>query len=230
MKKLNILFATIAVVFLYSCVVPSSITRKNAYPELYRDKLTTLLVMPPINKTNKVEAKEFFFTTIGQPLCEKGYYVIPPYLSMEVFKSESAYDADLFIDRPMDKFANYFGADIILFTIIHRWEKMAIGGSITVEVEYVAKSTKTNTIVYSRRGTVSLDTSVQSNAGGLAGLLIDMAATALTTAATPHVKAARVCNEFALSDFPCGVYSPAFVTDSTSLAGNKVFTARVKVN
>jgi hypothetical protein len=218
----------LSVLFFSSCSTGKSISRKAAYPEMYRQHYATLLVMPPINKTNKVEAKEFFFTTLSQPLCERGYYVIPPYVSMEVFKNESAYDADVLLDRPLDKFGSYFGADMALFTIIHRWEKMAFGGVITVEVEYIVKSISTNATLYSRRGVVKLDTSVRSGASGLLGGLVDLAATAISTAATPHVKAARACNTVSLSDFPSGKYSPAFETDSISPAGAKNF--KVSVN
>lgn len=230
-KNLIILLSVVAVVLLSGCEPTSKLSRRQAYPELYRDTLVTVLVMPPINKTNKVEAKEYFFTTLSQPLCEKGYYVIPPYLSMAIFKNESAYDADLFIDRPMDKFAKYFNADVILFTVINRWEKMALGGSITVEVEYIAKSTKTNSVVYSRKGTMTVDTSVNaSSGGGLAGALINMAATAINTAMTPHIKAARACNAFTFMDFPSGKYSPSCKTDSTLKAGLPEFKATVRTN
>ncbi len=232
MKSIQIYFVIALSAFIMAgCTTPSILTRKQAYPEMYRDPLLSILVMPPINKTNKVEAKEYFFTTLNQPLCEKGYYVIPSYLSMEIFKNESAYDADLFIDRPMDKFANYFGADIVLFTVIHQWEKMALSGKITVEVEYIAKSTKTNTVIYTRKGTMILDTSVQSvQGGGIAGALIQLAATAIVTATTPHVKAARACNTYALSDFPSGKYNPACISDSTLIAGEKTFNATIQVN
>lgn len=231
MKILKIISCIVVLVAVLSaCSSTQKISRKAAYPEMYAKPMTTLLIMPPINKTNKVEAKEFFFTTLSQPLCERGYYVIPPYVSMEVFKNESAYDADLIIDRPLDKFASYFGADMALFTIIHKWEKMALGGSVRVEVEYIVKSTQTNAIVYSRRGDVTLDTSVSSGAGGLFGALADLAATAITTATTPHVKAARACNTFSLSDFPSGKYNSSFMTDSVSAAGLKIFRSTVRVN
>ena len=229
MKKLNLITIVLVVLFLSGCNT-TKISRKAAYPEFYSNNLSTILVMPPINKTNKVEAKEFFFTTLNQPLCEKGYYVIPPYLSMEIFKSESAYDADIFIDRPVDKFSNFFNADLVLFTVIHKWEKSAIGGAITVEVEYIVKSAKTNAVAYTRRGTMTLDTSANTSGGGLAGALISMAVTAIKTAMTPHVKAARACNEFTFGDFPAGHYNPSFTSDSTLLSGKPVFKARVRLN
>ncbi len=230
MKYIKFVVIALVALFISSCET-SKTSRIAAYPEFYKEKLSTVLIMPPINKTNKVEAKEFFFTTLNQPLCEKGYYVIPPYLSMEIFKNESAYDADIFIDKPLDKFTNYFNADIVVFTIIHQWQKSAIGGSITVEVEYIAKSAKTNTVIYSRRGTMSVDTSVNSvGGGGLLGAVVNMAATAINTAMTPHVKAARACNAFTFTDLPAGHYNSSFENDSILKSGKPVFKARVKAN
>lgn len=229
MKKITASIILLAVLLISACTSTKQITRKAAYPDMYGQHLMTILVMPPINKTNNVDAKEFFFTTLSQPLCDKGYYVIPPYVSMEAFKNESAYDADLFLDRPLEKFKQYFGADIVLFTIIHRWQKAAFTGTITVEVEYIARSAKTNAIIYSRRGTLVLDTSMNLGGYGLLGSLANLAATAISTAATPHVKAAQACNTFTFTDFPAGQYSPLCENDSTLQAGQKIFRATVKV-
>jgi len=46
--------------------------------------------MPPINKSTNVEAKEYFHSTMNIPIANAGYYVIPPFLSMEILKKESA--------------------------------------------------------------------------------------------------------------------------------------------
>ena len=66
----------------------SNITRGNQYPKMYEEKPVTLLVMPPINNTNHVEAKDLLYTSIARPLAESGYYVISPFLSMEVLRAE----------------------------------------------------------------------------------------------------------------------------------------------
>ena len=72
--------------------------------------------MPPINRSTNVEAKEYFHSTLIVPLANQGYYVIPPFLSMEILKRESAYDAELFLNSTLSKFGEVFGADIVLFT------------------------------------------------------------------------------------------------------------------
>ena len=79
-------------------------TRSSLYPGMYEEHPVTLLVMPPINNTANVEAKELLYTSISRPLAEAGYYVIPPTLAMAVLRQESGYDAELFLDRPLRQF------------------------------------------------------------------------------------------------------------------------------
>ena len=65
-----------------------------------------------------------------------------------------------------------------------------------MDVEYTLKSTRTNEILYQREGLIRLDTSVGVSGGGLFGALINMAATAINTAATDKVIAGRRCSAF----------------------------------
>ena len=90
MKRVLIILATIAL--LSSCGMTSSLTRGTQYPLMYKEKPVTLLVMPPINNTTNVEAKDLLYTSISKPLIDAGYYVIHPMITMEVLKEESAYD------------------------------------------------------------------------------------------------------------------------------------------
>ena len=220
MKKITILFVIIAVAFT-SCTTTSPLLKTVAYKGMYSEKPLSILVMPPINKTTAVDAKEYFHSTLSMPLANAGFYVIPPYLSMEILKKESAYDAELFINKPLTKFGEIFGADMVLFTIINKWDKGY--GVVSVGVEYVLKSTKTNEILYTRKGTVNYNTSVSSSGGGLAGALISVAATAINTAATKYVDVARVCNLYTLSDLPLGKYAPVNPKESEEFAGKNDF-------
>ena len=93
----NYLIVALAIILLSSCA--ESITRGKQYAKLYEEKPVSIVVMPPINQTNAVEAKDFFYTTMYMPLCEKGYYVYSPYLTMEMFQTESAYDSEMFLEN-----------------------------------------------------------------------------------------------------------------------------------
>ena len=41
---------------------------------------------------------------------------------MAILKQESAYDSELFVNAPLSKFKEVFGADVALFTTIHKWD------------------------------------------------------------------------------------------------------------
>lgn len=230
MKNSITILATLAIAAcLASCGSTSSLTTlADKYPGMYEEQPVSIVIMPPINQTNHAEAKDYFYTTLYTPLCEKGYYVYSPYLTMEMFQQESAYDSELFLEGDLSKFREVLGADAAMFTIIKDWRRNNVGGSLTVDIQYVLRSTKTGNTLYSRGGNITVDTSVNTGAGGWIGLLADMAATAIATAATDKVVAGRQCNVYVLSDLPQGKYSSFFGKDQKNPAGKDHVTATVR--
>ena len=93
-----------------SCTTSSNLTRGEVYAKLYEEKPISILVMPPINNTSNVEAKDLLYTSISRNIAEAGYYVISPIIAMDVLRNESAYDAEYFINSSLGKFKEYFGA------------------------------------------------------------------------------------------------------------------------
>jgi hypothetical protein len=217
----------VAIVFA-GCSTSKPIKKSVAYRGIYSEKPLSILIMPPINRSTNVEAKEYFHSTLLVPLANSGYYVIPPFMSMEILKKESAYDAELFLERPLSKFGEIFGADMVLFTVINKWNKSSIGAKVTVGVEYIIKSTRTNEILYQREGQIVYDASIRSNSGGMAALLVSMTASAIKTAATNYTKVARACNAYTLIDIPQGKYGPKNMVDSVEMAGKAKFNATVR--
>lgn len=202
----------------FSCTVPKTLGQQ--YPGMYEEKPVSIAIMPPINRTTHVEAKDFFYTTLYIPLCEKGYYVFSPYLTMEMFQQESAYDAELFLEGSLSSFADVLGADAVMFTIIKDWQRMNLSGEITVQIEYILRSARTGETLYSREGKVTIDTSVNGGAGGW-GILVDLLATVVKTASTDNIEAGRKCNSLVLSDMPVGKYSPDYGKDKDYPGGER---------
>ena len=223
MKK--IISLVIAVITLVSCSTTKTLGEQ--YPGMYEEKPLTIAIMPPINQTTHAEAKDYFYTTMYMPLCEKGYYVYSPYLTMEMFQQESAYDAEMFLEADLTPFRNVLGADAAMFTIIKDWRRNNVGGMLTVKVEYILRSTKTGQTLYTREGEINVDTSVNGGSGGL-GALVGLIATAINTAATDKVVAGRKCTAFVLSDLPSGKYSSLYEKDAANPAGKKFVKATVK--
>ena len=202
-------------------------TLAEQYPKMYEEKPLSIAIMPPINKTTHVEAKDYFYTTMYLPLCEKGYYVYSPYLTMEMFQQESAYDAEMFIEGSLTPFKNILGADAVMFTIIKDWRRNNIGGRLDVNIEYILRSTKTGETLYTKEGDITVDTSVNGGGGGF-GALVGMIATAVNTAVTDKVVAGRKCNAYVLTDLPVGKYSSLHGKDGQNRAGKPFVKATVK--
>lgn len=225
MKRIIYSLFVLSALVVSSCTTPKTLSQQ--YPKMYEEKPLTIAIMPPINQTTHAEAKDFFYTTMYMPLCEKGYYVYSPYLTMEMFQQESAYDAEMFFEADLTPFRNVLGADAAMFTIIKNWQRVNISGKLTVQIEYVLRSTKTGETLYNREGQITVDTSINSGVGGF-GALVDLVATAVNTAMTDKVVAGRKCNVFVLSDMPAGKYSPLYEQDMNNPAGKKFIKAVVK--
>lgn len=226
MKKILLVF--VAANMLLSCKVSENvITRASQYAKMYEEKPATLLIMPPINKTSNVEAKDLLYTSISQPLIEAGYYVIPPLLAMEVLKAESAYDAELFVNAPLNVFQHYFGADAVVFSEIETWTK--VGLTIHTDIRYFIKSAYTGEILFDRKCSLVLDLRVQSGGGTMLNMLVDAVATAVRAAASDHIIAARRANRFIFRDIPRGKYSPQYLQDKDVAAEKKDIHAVVRM-
>lgn len=224
MKRLiPIIFLAVVV---SSCGMMNQVTRESQYAAMYNDMPVTILVMPPINNTTNVEAKDLLYTSISRPLAEAGYYVISPLLAMDVLKAESAYDAELFIDKPLTMFKNYFGADAVVFSQIDDWTKRGFG--IDTKIRYIIKSTTSGEILFDRSCDLYLD--LQQNSGGNSALsqLVDLAVSAIATATTDHIVAARKANYYIFNDVPRGKYNPQYMQDKQVVAEKKDIKKRVK--
>ncbi len=204
-------------------------TKAEAYPEMFTDDAgATILIMPPINHTNNVEAKEYFYYTLNTELASSGWYVYPPVLSLRTLQEESANDSELFISEPnLSKFRELFGADYLLFTEIDKWTKSATIKTIQVSAKYALRSTKTGNTVFSHATTytyslaetnakiVSGASNLSTNTGfatldlitsiiSLGTMVTSSVATTAAVAKTGTMDVARYCNLYALKDIPYG--------------------------
>lgn len=224
-KTLCIIVLAFVALMATSCSTTKN-TKGMQYANMYDEKPVVFLIMPPINNTTNVEAKDLFFTSVSEPLAEAGYYVIPPLMAMDVLRNESAYDAELFIDAPLGQFKEFFGADAVVFPIIDSWKKVFTG--INTNITYIVKSTTTNAVLFERTCNLTLDYTGNTTSGGLLGSLIDIAVAAVETAVTDHIKAARLANEYIFEDIPVGKYHPRYMQDMEDKAEPKVISRTVK--
>lgn len=223
-KSILVSFVAIFSVFiLASC----GTTKEVAFPGMYEEKPTVLLIMPPINNSNVVEAKDYFYTTLNVPMAEAGYYVLPPVATYSALKRESAYDSEMFLEADLSKFKQLFGADIAVFTIIKSWEKSILTASVTVNVEYIFRSTKTNNVIFHRDVTISYDNSTNISNSSVLDIIFDLTTNTIETATTDSVSVAITCNDIAFEDLPAGKYSAKYEKDGKESANSVIITKTV---
>lgn len=221
MKKT--LYFALFIALLVSCTPAKLVPKSETYKSLYEEKPLSVLVLPPINRSTKVEAKELFYSSLAVPFTLKGYYVLPPLLSMEILKEESAYDAEMFINGSMKKVGELFGADAVLFTTIHEWTKTTLTSQVHVKIEYLLKSTKTDEILFNRIGDVTLNISMNTG-----NVLVNIVGSMIATSLTKEIVVGRNCNIYTISDIPAGKYSPQFNTDGALMAQPKEFKSNIQ--
>ena len=124
--------------------------------------------------------------------------------------------AEMFIDKPLKPFYEFFGADAVIFSVIDTWAKQLNG--IQTKIRYIIKSTKTDQVLFDRTCDLYLDLSVDSRTDksqnkSLLGALLDVALGALNTALTDQIEAARKANYYIFRDLPVGKYDDLYLKD-----------------
>jgi hypothetical protein len=216
MKQVKFICLLFSILILLSACGPTYTTKKDAFPDMYNEHPLTILVLPPINMTTAADAKEYYMTTVAEPLSFAGYYIYPIEVTTDILKAEGLYDTELITNLPPQKFKQYFGADAVMYIKILKWDTAyyVIGGHVTVAVDFLLKSTTTGKDLWKYDGIIQLDTTGDSGgAPGLAGLLVKVIATAVKTATTDYVPLAKRANIITISSMPYGKYHPNFDKD-----------------
>jgi len=201
------IFGILAILLLSACA-PKMSTKLAEFPMMYEERPASVLILPPINESTAADAKEYYSTTIQEPLAFAGYYTFPYPITSEILKMEGIYDTELLVNLPLSKFKEYFGADAVLFTTIKKWDLsyMILASTLTVSIDCKLKSTTSNQILWKYTGTVVVDLSGGNASGGLAGLIVKVVVAAVQSAAADYAPYARQANYRALTSMPYGKY------------------------
>ena len=210
MNKYRYLILSILVLPLLSACAPKMTTKSTAFPLMYEERPASILILPPMNESTAADAKDYYSTTIQEPLAFTGYYTFPYTITSEILKMEGIYDTELLVNLPLSKFKEYFGADAVLFTTIKKWDLryMVLASTLTVSIDCKLKSTISNQTLWKYTGTVVVDLSGGDTGGGLAGLIAKAIVCAVQSAVADYVPYARQANYRALSSMPYGKYHP----------------------
>lgn len=217
MKPLSLWLGMILAALLAGC--SSYVTKEEFAPKMYTEHPLSILVLPPINKSTAADAKEYYSTTVVEPLTNSGYYVFPMQVVDDILQQEGLYDTETMLNVPTQKFREFFGADAVLYVTIQEWNSkyFVTSGSVTVKAACELRSTTTGDVLWFYDGEVTANTTGDSGgAGGLAGFLVQAVSTAVKTAMQGYVPLAREASEKIFNAMPYGKYHKDFEQDRQS--------------
>ena len=200
MKKLLILL--LGSIVLTACK-STMVSKEQAFPMVYKEKPSSILVLPAINNTTAADAANLYATTIAHPLAEAGYYVFSiPYIDT-YFANEGIVDGTQLRNIPSIKYKEMFGADSVLFVKINQWDTnyYITGGDVTVGAQFELISTLSGETLWQYD-----DIIVHNTSGNSGNLIADMISTAINTAIVDYVPIARTVNQRIVSTIPAGKY------------------------
>lgn len=96
-------------------VVSYDYTAYQAHPPV------SILVLPPVNHSVDVRARDAYLSTVTRPLAEEGYYVFPVWLVDHYLRANGETDGTQIQAIPLSKLKSVFHPDAVLYTTIDHW-------------------------------------------------------------------------------------------------------------
>lgn len=197
-----------------ACAVPPE---TKDYSRFREAAPRSIAVVPAVNKSLEVTAPDYYLSTISIPLAERGYYVFPVHLMKRVMEDDGLSDADMVHAAPVERVAEMFGADAVLYVTIQEWQSTyaVLATETRVTIDYALKHGETGETLWSETQTMIY--APKSGGGGLAGLIADAIVAAIERAAPNYIPLAHQANAFAVytpgRGLPAGPYAANYNKD-----------------
>ncbi len=158
----------------------------DTQPAFTEMRPTSILVLPPVNRSMNVHAPESLMAQVSFPLNEAGYYVLPVALVAETFRENGYSEPGPIREIPFQKLRRIFAADaVLLLTILEAGTEYKVVASDTrVTAEAELRDLATGSLLWRGRATASSMESSSASGGGLIGLLVEAVVEQVLNSAT----------------------------------------------
>jgi hypothetical protein len=185
----------------------------------YRAQLPrSILVLPPINESVNVNASYSYLSTITRPLAEAGYYVFPVAVVDAFMKENGLPTPGEMHEVSLDKIAEVFGADAVLYVTIQDYGQkyQIISSNTVVKARAILVDVSSGDRLW--EGTAYAVRGSGDSGGGLIGALITAAVAQAVESTTDSAHGlAAAANAQMISNENTGLlrgpYSPGYESD-----------------
>lgn len=184
----------------------------------YEHAPRTILVLPPKNNTNTVDANAFFQTTLIKPLLARGYFVFPMEATVAILRQEGIDEGQIDLIAPQ-RLHQYLGADAVLYTTIETWSTtyVILATDVTIAMSYRLVDAHTGLVLWENYVTKSVQSHVPVSRDPLASLIASAVDAAFTATLTSYLHLASEANSQAFFTLPPGFYHPHYPEIQSSI-------------
>lgn len=203
MKSIKACIALLAALLVTGCAAPVAKTDLSAFQAA---KPRSILVVPAVNKSLDVDAPNYLLTTLSYPLAEKGFYVFPVHTARTVLEQEGFYEGEVVHQQSPQALAKLFGADVVLYVTINRWDAQyaVLATTVTVNFDYRMVS-KDGTEIWAANKQMQYTPQNQNTGHPLANLIVAAVNAAVTRAAPNYMPLAYMANDQVFINGPTAI-------------------------
>jgi len=190
-------------------VQPYDYTNFRAHPP------RSILVLPPLNQSTRVEGTYGYLSTVTAPIAERGYYVFPVEVVDRFLKENGMPTAGEMHQVSLNKVAEITGADAVLFVTLEQYgsQYQLINSTTVVKAHATLVDTRTGLLLWEGRGNAEQASSSYGN------LLANVIAAAIVQAINSKTDSAHNVSRQANANLfnpektglPFGPYSPKYL-------------------
>jgi hypothetical protein len=174
MRQIHIVLLLVIVALTSGCV---SVPPGQEYALFRNADPHSILVLPPINKSNEVVAPYSVMSQMLAPIAESGFYVFPVALVDQTFKNNGLTVANDIHEVPIEKLHEIFGADAALYMTIEEYgtSYVFISSDTVVRVSATLVDLRSGEVLWEHAASASSAETKGNNGGGLVGMLVEAA-------------------------------------------------------
>lgn len=191
MKFLKISIAIFVVTLLSACQTTTG-QRQTGFEDA---KPSSILILPVVNNSVDVDAPLAVYSSLPVMLAEKGYYVYPSNTVKTVLEYEGLYEPAQIHQLPTETIAQMFGADVVLYVTIQRWDTTYVLISSTTEVDFTYEfKNKAGETIWKASKKMQYTPQNSSSGNALADLIGAVITATVNRAAPDYMPLTRMAN------------------------------------
>lgn len=187
----------------------NTLTYKQAYPNAYKYRPNTMLILPPLNQTTAADAVKYATPAFSLPFLQRGYYVFPVELTNAFFYTENLTDSEQIHKIPVQKLGEIFGADIVLYPTIKKWDTdyKILSSNVVVLIDLLAVDARTGLKLWHSLGYYNSQTNADMSS--LGAILSSAIVAGINSISTDYFSLAIQALNSSIA--PYGQYNPYFL-------------------